>query len=51
MVPGVWYGTVDGFERYLVYGMGLCMVWKGARCMLWFVDSSWLNQLRTNSWE
>jgi hypothetical protein len=32
-VPGVWIGNVDSFERYLVCGMGLWMVWKGARSM------------------
>jgi hypothetical protein len=29
-VFGVRIGNVDGLERYLMYGMGLRMVWKGA---------------------
>jgi hypothetical protein len=31
MVPGVRIGNVDDLERYLVYGTGMWMVWKGAR--------------------
>jgi hypothetical protein len=31
MVPGVWIGNVDNLERYLVYRVGMWMVWKGAR--------------------
>jgi hypothetical protein len=44
-VPGVWFGLwsvpdvqngiVDGLEMYLVYEMGLWMVWKGAQSMVW----------------
>jgi hypothetical protein len=30
LVPGVWIGNVDSFERYPVYGLGMWMVWKGA---------------------
>jgi hypothetical protein len=33
-VPNVRIGNVDGLERYLVYRMGLWMVWKGAE--VWF---------------
>jgi hypothetical protein len=33
-VPDVRNGIVDGLERYLVYGLGLCMVWKGAQSMI-----------------
>jgi hypothetical protein len=28
---------VDGLKSYLVYGMGLWMVWKGVRSMEWVV--------------
>jgi hypothetical protein len=28
---------VDSLERYLVYGMGMSMVWKGAWSIVWFV--------------
>jgi hypothetical protein len=46
-VPRVWFGSwsvpdmqianVDDLERYLVYRMGLWMVWKGARSMVWLL--------------
>jgi hypothetical protein len=41
LVPGVRNGIVDGLERYLVYGMRLWMVWKGARSTVWVVASTW----------
>jgi hypothetical protein len=37
----VWYGTwlrngnVDGLKRYLMYGVGIWMVWKGVQSMDW----------------
>jgi hypothetical protein len=34
-VPGVWNGNVDGLVRYLVYRLGMWMVWKGARSTVW----------------
>jgi hypothetical protein len=36
-VFGVRIGNVDGLERYLVYGMGLRKVWKGAQSMVWLM--------------
>jgi hypothetical protein len=30
-------GSVDGLERYLMYGMGLRMVWKGAWSTVWLM--------------
>jgi hypothetical protein len=36
-VPDVWNVIVDGLERYLVYGMGLWMVWKGAQSTVWLM--------------
>jgi hypothetical protein len=30
-------GIVDSLEMYLVYRMGLLMVWKGARSMVWLL--------------
>jgi hypothetical protein len=35
------YETMDGLERYLVYGMGLWMDSKGAWSTVWFVGSSY----------
>jgi hypothetical protein len=40
-VPGVRYETLDGLERYLMYGMGLWMVLKCARSAVWFLGSSY----------
>jgi hypothetical protein len=54
---------VDDMERYLMYGMGMWIAWKGTLCMKWdcgwfgkvpgvrvgFVVSSCLNKLRTGS--
>jgi hypothetical protein len=37
LVPNVWNGIVDGLERYLVYKLGLWMVWKGARSTVWLM--------------
>jgi hypothetical protein len=37
LVPGVWNGIVDDLERYLEYGMGSWMIWKGAQSMVWFI--------------
>jgi hypothetical protein len=37
LVPGVWHGNVDDMERYLMYGLGWWLVWKGARSMVWVV--------------
>jgi hypothetical protein len=34
MVPDIWIGNVDGLERYLVYEMGMWMVWKGTWSMV-----------------
>jgi hypothetical protein len=36
-VPGIWIGNVDSLERYLMYGMGLWMVWKGAQSTVWLM--------------
>jgi hypothetical protein len=36
-VPGIWIGNVDSLERYLMYGMGLWMVWKGAPSTVWLM--------------
>jgi hypothetical protein len=36
-VPSVRNGNVDGLERYLMYRMGLSMVWKGAYSMVWLM--------------
>jgi hypothetical protein len=36
-VPGMRNGIVDGLERYLVYGLGLWLVWKGARSAVWLM--------------
>jgi hypothetical protein len=35
MVPSVWNGNVDGLESYLMYGMGMWKVWKGAQSTDW----------------
>jgi hypothetical protein len=35
MVPGVRNGNIDGLERFLVYGVGMRMVWKGAWSTDW----------------
>jgi hypothetical protein len=40
LVPGVMHGLVDGLERYLVYGLGLWMVWKGPQSRFWDVVST-----------
>jgi hypothetical protein len=37
LVPGVWHEIVDSLARYLVYGLGMWMVWKGVWCMVWVV--------------
>jgi hypothetical protein len=37
LVPGVRHGNVDGLEKYLVYKMGLWIVWKGAQGTVWVV--------------
>jgi hypothetical protein len=37
LVPSVRIGNVDSLERYLVYGLGMWMVWKGTRSMVWVV--------------
>jgi hypothetical protein len=34
LVPNVRNGNVDGMERYLVHGMGLWIVCKGARSLV-----------------
>jgi hypothetical protein len=39
-VPGVRHGNVDGLKRYLMYGMGIWMVWKGAKSTVWDVVST-----------
>jgi hypothetical protein len=31
---------VDALERYLVYGLGMWMVWKGAWSTVWVVDDT-----------
>jgi hypothetical protein len=36
-VSGVRNGIVDGLESYLMYRMGLWMVWKGARSTVWLM--------------
>jgi hypothetical protein len=35
MVPVVWIGIVDCLERYLTYGLGWRLDWKGAQCEDW----------------
>jgi hypothetical protein len=35
MVPGVRIGTVDCLVRYLMYGLGWWLDWKGDRCTDW----------------
>jgi hypothetical protein len=37
LVPNVCHGNVDGLKRYLVYGLGMWIVWKGARSTVWDV--------------
>jgi hypothetical protein len=37
MVPSVWHGLVDGLARYLMYRMGMWMVWKGAWSTEWAI--------------
>jgi hypothetical protein len=37
LVPSVLIGNVDSLERYLIYRMGLLMVWNGARSMVWLM--------------
>jgi hypothetical protein len=52
-VPSVRIGNVDGLERYLVYGLGMWMVWKGAWSTTWVVvgtqraewDCGWLGKV------
>jgi hypothetical protein len=46
MVPGVRIGNVDDMERYLVYGLGMWMVWKGAQSTVWVVVGT-----RCMNWE
>jgi hypothetical protein len=36
-VPSVRNGIVDDLEWYLVYGLELWMVWKGARSTVWLM--------------
>jgi hypothetical protein len=36
-VPDVWNGIVDSLERYLMYVMGMWMVWKGAQSTVWLM--------------
>jgi hypothetical protein len=44
---------MDGLERYLVYGMGMWMLWKSARSTVWVVvgtrraewDCGWLGKV------
>jgi hypothetical protein len=40
LVPNIRIGNVDSLEKYLVYGMGMWMVWKGVRSMVWVVVST-----------
>jgi hypothetical protein len=35
MVFGVWNEIVDSLARYLVYGVGMWMVWKSAQSTDW----------------
>jgi hypothetical protein len=35
LVPGVRIENVNDLERYLMYIMGLWMVWKGVRSTVW----------------
>jgi hypothetical protein len=35
MVLGAWIGIIDCLERYLVYGLGWWLDWKGARRADW----------------
>jgi hypothetical protein len=46
MVPDVRIGNVDDIERYLVYRLGMWMVWKGARSTVWVVVGT-----RRTDWE
>jgi hypothetical protein len=41
-VPHVWNEFVDSLERYLMYGMRLWMVQKGAWSMVWLMHFSTL---------
>jgi hypothetical protein len=53
MILGVWNGSVDGLERYLVYEIGILIVWKGTwstecvvvgtQCAEW--DCGWLGKV------
>jgi hypothetical protein len=36
-VRGVRNGLVDGLERYLVYELGLWILWKGSQTMIWLM--------------
>jgi hypothetical protein len=46
IVPDVRIGTVDCLERYLVYGLGWWLHWKGAQSTDWICGKSCSNQLR-----
>jgi hypothetical protein len=37
LVPGVWIGNVDGLERYVMYKLGMWMVWKVAWSTVWLM--------------
>jgi hypothetical protein len=37
LLPDIRIGNVNGLERYLVYGLGMWMVWKGSRSTVWVV--------------
>jgi hypothetical protein len=39
MVTDVRIGIVDGLKRYLVYGLGWWMDWKGAQSTVGFAES------------
>jgi hypothetical protein len=41
LVPDVWHGSEDGLESYLMYGMGMWMIWKGAWSTVWDVVGTW----------
>jgi hypothetical protein len=51
MAPGVQIGIVDYLKRYLMYGLGWWLDWKGAQSMNWVCGKSCSNQLRTGSRE
>jgi hypothetical protein len=46
IVPDVRIGIVDCLERYLVYGLGWWLHWKGAQSTDWICGKSCSNQLR-----